>query len=82
MTKTEITKKGTASSFVGAGKSSVSAGEPVRSSSSSTGDAAVEHSCSEPAVRPKVMKQASKESLHRRNTECEVYDDGTNTFFW
>ncbi|KAM9376563.1 phosphatidylserine synthase 2 isoform 1-T2 [Pholidichthys leucotaenia] len=34
------------------------------------------------AVRPKVMKQTSRESLHRRNTECEVYDDGTNTFFW
>lgn len=29
-----------------------------------------------------VMKQTSRESLHRRNTECEVYDDGTNTFFW
>lgn len=34
------------------------------------------------AVKVKMVKQSSKESLHRRNTECEVYDDGTNTFFW
>lgn len=33
-------------------------------------------------IKVNVMKQPSKESLHRRNTECEVYDDGTNTFFW
>lgn len=33
-------------------------------------------------VDAKMVKQTSKESLHRRNTECEVYDDGTNTFFW
>lgn len=33
-------------------------------------------------IKAKVMKQTSRESLHRRNTECEVYDDGTNTFFW
>jgi len=35
-----------------------------------------------PSARPTVMKQPSRESIHRRNTECEVYDDGTNTFFW
>lgn len=29
-----------------------------------------------------VLKQSSRENLHRKNTECEVYDDGTNTFFW
>lgn len=33
-------------------------------------------------VKAKMIKQTSRESLHRRNTECEVYDDGTNTFFW
>lgn len=33
-------------------------------------------------VKQIVMKQSSRESLYRRNTECEVYDDGTNTFFW
>lgn len=34
------------------------------------------------AVSTKMVKQTSKESLHHRTTECEVYDDGTNTFFW
>lgn len=29
-----------------------------------------------------VVKQTSRESLYRKNAECEVYDDGTNTFFW
>lgn len=33
-------------------------------------------------IKANVMRQTSRESLHRRNTECEVYDDGTNTFFW
>ncbi len=33
-------------------------------------------------IKASVMKQTSRECLHRRNTECEVYDDGTNTFFW
>lgn len=36
-----------------------------------------------PCCKAKVMRQTSKESLlHRRHAECEVYDDGTNTFFW
>lgn len=35
-----------------------------------------------PPVKARVLKQTSKESLHRRNTECEVFDDGTITFFW
>lgn len=35
-----------------------------------------------PAVKDKVTKQTSRENLHRRNTESEVFDDGTNTFFW
>lgn len=35
-----------------------------------------------PASRSHVVKQASRESLYRKNAECEVYDDGTNTFFW
>lgn len=33
-------------------------------------------------IKAKVIKQTSREMLHRKNTECEVYDDGTNTFFW
>uniref|UniRef100_A0A674PQ00 Phosphatidylserine synthase n=1 Tax=Takifugu rubripes TaxID=31033 RepID=A0A674PQ00_TAKRU len=33
-------------------------------------------------MRAGVLKQSSRENLHRKNTECEVYDDGTNTFFW
>ncbi|XP_061629497.1 phosphatidylserine synthase 2 isoform X2 [Phyllopteryx taeniolatus] len=33
-------------------------------------------------LKAKVTKQSSRESLQRKNTECEVYDDGTNTFFW
>lgn len=37
---------------------------------------------SSPSGKAKVMRQTSKESLHRRHAECEVYDDGTNTFFW
>lgn len=45
---------------------------------------AVEPGCPDQSahIRASVMKQTSRESLHRRNTECEVYDDGTNTFFW
>lgn len=72
MTKTE--KKSAVSSSVVAGKGSVSAAEQVN-------NGAVELSCQEQS-KPKVMKQTSRESLHQRNTECEVYDDGTNTFFW
>lgn len=34
------------------------------------------------SMRAGVLKQSSRENLHRKNTECEVYDDGTNTFFW
>ena len=32
--------------------------------------------------KAKQVKQTSRESLSRRNTESEVEDDGTNTFFW
>lgn len=34
------------------------------------------------ASKSKSGKQTSKENLSRRITESEVYDDGTNTFFW
>lgn len=34
------------------------------------------------SMRAGVLKQSSRENLQRKNTECEVYDDGTNTFFW
>lgn len=33
-------------------------------------------------TKAKVIKQNSREILYRKNAECEVYDDGTNTFFW
>ena len=33
-------------------------------------------------TKSKSGKQISRESLSRRTTECEVFDDGTNTFFW
>ncbi|KAG9335754.1 hypothetical protein JZ751_004183 [Albula glossodonta] len=35
-----------------------------------------------PAAKPKSGKQGSRENGARRTTECEVFDDGTNTFFW
>lgn len=69
MTKPESKKSG-----VAAGKS---VGEQVNNGS-------VDPVCPDQstAIKAKVMKQTSRENLHRRNTECEVYDDGTNTFFW
>lgn len=69
MTKPESKKSG-----VAAGKS---VGEQVNNGS-------VDPACQDQstAIKAKVMKQTSRENLHRRNTECEVYDDGTNTFFW
>lgn len=50
-------------------RSSVAAAEPADNGPAEPASAAV-------------TKQSSRENLHRRNAECEVYDDGTNTFFW
>lgn len=41
-----------------------------------------EPSCPAANSKAHVVKQTSRESLYRKNVECEVYDDGTNTFFW
>lgn len=35
-----------------------------------------------PTTKAKSGKQGSKENGSRRTTESEVFDDGTNTFFW
>lgn len=70
MTKPESKKSSVASPV----KSSSVAGDQVNNGS-------VEPSHT-PQIRASVMRQTSRESLHRKNTECEVYDDGTNTFFW
>lgn len=74
MTKSESKRSG-----VSAGKcaSAASAAEQVNNGSFDVGFPEPS-----PAAKAKVLKQTSKESLHRRNAECEVYDDGTNTFFW
>lgn len=78
MTKPE-SKKGGVAAINATGKCATasSAAEQVNNGSVEAGGP--EHSAPSKA---KVMKQSSRESLHRRNTECEVYDDGTNTFFW
>ncbi|KAK7891611.1 hypothetical protein WMY93_023574 [Mugilogobius chulae] len=82
MTKSE-TKKGTSAASVVAGKSSVSAGEQQQQQQQQQVDNETMEQTGPELVRPKMMmKQTSKESLHRKNTESEVYDDGTNTFFW
>uniref|UniRef100_A0A3B5N051 Uncharacterized protein n=1 Tax=Xiphophorus couchianus TaxID=32473 RepID=A0A3B5N051_9TELE len=74
MTKSESKRSG-----VSAGKcaSAASAAEQVNNGSFDVGFPEPS-----PAAKAKVLKQTSKESLYRRNAECEVYDDGTNTFFW
>ncbi|MEQ2292021.1 hypothetical protein AMECASPLE_018911 [Ameca splendens] len=73
MTKSESKRSGVSAISASAG----SAAEQVNS-----GSLDEDFPEQSPAVRAKAMKQTSKESLHRRNTESEVYDDGTNTFFW
>lgn len=47
-------------------------------------DATVSPGCPEQGTptRAKAARQSSRENLVRRDTECEVFDDGTNTFFW
>jgi len=78
MTKPESRKVGvSASSAAGKCATAASAAEQVNNGS-------VDLDCPEQstAIAAKMIKQTSRESMHRRNTECEVYDDGTNTFFW
>lgn len=74
MTKSE-SKKSSVAAISGAGKCATA--EQVKNGS-------VESGSPDPSSQSRagVMKQTSRESLHRKNTECEVYDDGTNTFFW
>lgn len=50
----------------------------------SGGNASLEPDCPSQSalLKANAIKQTSREGMHRRNTECEVYDDGTNTFFW
>ena len=76
MTKPE-SKRGCGAAISAAGKCATSTGEQVKNGS-------VEPGCPEQSthIKAKLLKQTSRESMHRRNTECEVYDDGTNTFFW
>lgn len=75
MTKPE-SKKSSVAAINATGKcaTAASAAEQVKNGS-------VEPGCPT-QTKASVMKQTSRECLHRRNTECEVYDDGTNTFFW
>eukprot|EP00064_Thunnus_orientalis_P010313 superscaffoldBa00001388_g10339 len=78
MTKQESKKSGVAAvNAAGKCASAACAAEQVN-------NGPVEPRCPDQSapIKAKVMKQTSRESLHRRNTESEVYDDGTNTFFW
>uniref|UniRef100_A0A3P9P8Y9 Phosphatidylserine synthase n=2 Tax=Poecilia reticulata TaxID=8081 RepID=A0A3P9P8Y9_POERE len=74
MTKSESKRSGASA---GKSASAASAAEQVNNGSFDVGFPEPS-----PAGKAKVLKQTSKESLHRRIAECEVYDDGTNTFFW
>lgn len=78
MTKPESRKSGVAAVNT-TGKCATSAAAELGEDNVS-----VEPGCPSPSthIRGNVMKQTSRESMYRRNTECEVYDDGTNTFFW
>lgn len=78
MTKPE-SKKNSVAAINATGKCATAASAAEQVSSDS-----VEPGCPNQSaqIKANVMRQTSRESLHRRNTECEVYDDGTNTFFW
>lgn len=80
MTKPESKRSGAA---VVTGRSA--AEEQVNNGSSDPPVSAGSHEHSvAPATptKPKSGKQTSREHLSRRTTESEVFDDGTNTFFW
>lgn len=76
MTKPESKRSGGAT-INATGKGAAAAAEQVNNGS-------VDPGCPDQSapIKAKVIKQISRDSLHRRNTESEVYDDGTNTFFW
>lgn len=78
MTKLEAKKSGVAAGNV-TGKCS-NAAPPTQQ----VNNGSVEPGCPDrnTPIKTKVMKQTSRELLYLKNTECEVYDDGTNTFFW
>lgn len=78
MTKPESRKSGVAAMS--------STGKCATSATAQVNDGAVEPGCPDHSahIKANVMKQTSRESMNWRNcgVDCEVYDDGTNTFFW
>ncbi|KAJ4937503.1 hypothetical protein JOQ06_002138, partial [Pogonophryne albipinna] len=77
MTKPESRKSGVAAMS--------STGKCATSATAQVNDGAVEPGCPDHSahIKANVMKQTSRESMNWRNcgVDCEVYDDGTNTFF-
>ncbi|KAF3855123.1 hypothetical protein F7725_023178 [Dissostichus mawsoni] len=80
MTKPESRKSGVAA------MSSTSKCATSAPATAQVNDGAVEPGCPDHSahIKANVMKQTSRESMNWRNcgVDCEVYDDGTNTFFW
>ncbi|KAM7002659.1 phosphatidylserine synthase 2 [Tautogolabrus adspersus] len=76
MTKSE-SKKSSVAAITGKYATAASAAEQVKNGSVESGSP--DHSSQ---AKASVMKQTSRESLYWKNSESEVYDDGTNTFFW
>ena len=78
MTKPESRKSGVAAMS--------STSKCATSATAQVNDGAVEPGCPDHSahIKANVMKQTSRESMNWRNcgVDCEVYDDGTNTFFW
>lgn len=72
---TKVESKRSSVAVMGAAGEQVHSG-PAAESSSTGAPGASSNS------KTHVVKQTSRESLYRKNAECEVYDDGTNTFFW
>uniref|UniRef100_A0A8C7QM76 Phosphatidylserine synthase n=1 Tax=Oncorhynchus mykiss TaxID=8022 RepID=A0A8C7QM76_ONCMY len=66
------------------GKPANAAEEQVNNGSSDPSVSGSPHHALTPATptKHKSAKQVSRDNLSRRNTESEVFDDGTNTFFW
>lgn len=66
------------------GKPANAAEEQVNNGSSDPSVSGSPHHTLTPATptKHKSAKQVSRDNLSRRNTESEVFDDGTNTFFW
>lgn len=66
------------------GRPANAAEEQVNNGSSDPSVSGSPHHAVTPATptKHKSAKQVSRDNLSRRNTESEVFDDGTNTFFW